>query len=264
MQVTVNVAVVPGPCSRRESVLSLNFSQNWKLLENTVGKYKWINGRGSIRRTGNLSAACSLGASLQMAQNACYDLSPVEQKELRVPSGDHAGAEWAVTPFISLLSVWIFTQRLCKALLCIQNAEVGGEWDTDAQMCNGSIKACAVVLGACAVPTVCQTLVIIWTPAACLQFSPSCFFSCWISSFLAACHMGDTLFSAAVIDKGAVPAGWQEQRCNCFPVAVAEGGKWQAQPGNGTSFEEFDKVCCLGVDLISCGTASKWSMKKIK
>lgn len=52
----------------------------------------------------------------------------------------------------------------------------GGEWDTDAQMCSGSIKACAVVLGVCAVPTVCQTLVIIWTPAACLHFSPSCSF----------------------------------------------------------------------------------------
>lgn len=60
-------------------------------------------------------------------------------------------------------------------------------------MCNESIKACAVVLGVCAVPTLCQTLIITRTPAACLQFSPGCFFSCWISLFLVVCRMGDAL-----------------------------------------------------------------------
>lgn len=35
-------------------------------------------------------------------------------------------AEQVVIPFIALLSVWIFTQRLCMALVYFQNAWEGG------------------------------------------------------------------------------------------------------------------------------------------
>lgn len=87
--------------------------------------YEW-KGKHKRKWKTLLLSPYSLRASMQMAQNGCYALSPVEQKELKVSSGAHAGAEWVVMPFISLLSVWIFTQGLCTAPLYIQNAEVGG------------------------------------------------------------------------------------------------------------------------------------------
>lgn len=84
-----------------------------------------------------------------------------------------------------ILLCWVFgsSPNSFVWLGCTFKMPGRGGWDTDAQMCNESIKACAVVLGTCAVPMVCQTLIIILTPAACLQFNPGCFFPAWSARF---------------------------------------------------------------------------------
>lgn len=136
-----------------------------------------MNGRGSIRESGKLFScllippglACKwhkMGAMLYLLWN---------KKSWRCPVGTMLGQS-GLTHHISLCWVFGSSPKGFAQLHCTFKMLRRGERDTDAQMCSGSIKACALVLGACAVPTVCQTLVIIWTPAACLQFSPSCFF----------------------------------------------------------------------------------------